>query len=144
MLAIKPRLLQRHRSKKPRKGRVGATAREWAATVRAARSKLRRQAAVIVDEIQLNRETLSLANGSSGQLRIELDRASTIIGSEEAAINILKQALSASDHTQIDSPWDGFVTISSAGVDQALSDLTVNSVHGEYAVSASGRSTVRA
>lgn len=130
---MKPRLLQRHRPKKPRKGRVRSTARECAATVQAARAEPRRQAAVIVDETRLDRETLSLANGSSGQLRIELDRASTIVGSEEAAINILEQALSASEHTQIDSPWDGFVTISSAGVDQALSDLTINSIHGEYA-----------
>lgn len=77
----------------------------------------------IVDEIQLNRETLSQTNESAGQLRIELDQVSAKSGSDEPATIILYQALSASDQAQLDSLWDEFVTTSSAGVDQALADL---------------------
>ena len=77
----------------------------------------------IIDEIQINRETLSLANESSGELRIELDHASALIGSDESAMMILKQALSASDRMELDSLWEEFVTLSSAGVSQGLADL---------------------
>ncbi len=77
----------------------------------------------IIDAIELNRETLSQVNESAGQLRIELDRVSAIVGTDEPAAITLNQALSASDQTQLDSLWDEFVTNSSASGDQSLADL---------------------
>ncbi len=87
----------------------------------------------IIDEIQLNRERLSLANESARQSRDELDRASVPGDADETATNILMQALSASDRTELDSLWNEFVTISSAGVDQALADLA-GGENGVFAV----------
>ena len=77
----------------------------------------------IIDEIQLNRGSLSQADEAAEQLRIELDRLSAGVGSEELATIILYQALSASNQVQLDSRWDEFVTASSAGGDQALAEL---------------------
>ena len=77
----------------------------------------------IVDEIRLNRETLSQVNESAGQLSAELDRISAMNGTEEPAAILLKQSLSASDQMELDSLWDEFVAASSVGGDQALADL---------------------
>ena len=77
----------------------------------------------IVDEIRLNRETLSQVDESARQLSTELDRISAMNGTEEPAAILLKQSLSASDQMELDSLWDEFVAASSVGGDQALADL---------------------
>lgn len=89
--------------------------------------------AAIVDEIQLNGDMLSRANESAGQLYIELERLSAIVGSEEPATIILHRALLVSDQARLDSLWDEFVTASSAGGHQALADLAGGS-DGIFAV----------